>query len=469
MKKRIFESIKLDADEKSDGQGFVLVGDPATKDERNIKAEEPKVEEAKPTPPVTEKITDSEDKFFSQFNKSEEPEHKEDGLSDAEDASKDDNRLNTKYPSKNILIVILALLLGLGGGFGGGMLAVNGLGNNSNSSGINIDATGEDLNVTEAVAKKVLPSVVGITATTTQVTEDMFFGQQEQEVSGVGSGLIVDSDGYILTNSHVVMDDDKSKLKVLLSDGREVDGTVEWFDAGLDLAIVKIKADNLTAVELGDSESLKVGQYVAAIGNPLGLEFQGSVTQGVVSGLDRSITASSETKETSMENLIQVDAAINSGNSGGPLLDSQGRVIGINTAKAEGGENMGFAIPIDTAKPIIESIKEDGEYSRAYMGISVANISEVRDQIGNTDLGTDTGAYVAQVTKGSPAEAAGLRLSDVIVEVSGTKVETSNDLISSLLKYRAGDTVTVKYYRGKKLETTDVKLTNEVQAGNVPE
>ena len=433
MRNSIFDNKLLDTDERTDGQGFVLVGESTTN-----------------TPPVTEKISGGENQPYK---------------TSYENPNMQDNGVYKKKTSHNALIIILALILGLGGGFGGGALAINYLGGNTSTPGNNftINTNEKDLSVTEAVAKKVLPSVVGITATTTTVTQDWFYGTQEQEVSGVGSGIILDTSGYILTNSHVIMDNKGTSLKVLLSDGREVSGTVEWFDAGLDLAIAKITADNLTPAELGDSDSINVGQYVAAIGNPLGLQFQGSVTQGVVSGLNRTIVASSGTNQTTMENLIQVDAAINSGNSGGPLLNSEGHVIGINTAKAESGENMGFAIPINQTKPIIESIKETGEYSRAYMGVSVTNVAEILQQNPTIDLGTKTGAYVVQITQGSPAEAAGLQERDVIVEVDGTAIKSRNDLINLLLKYSSGDEISVQFYRDGQVKTAKVTLINMTQ------
>ena len=425
------------------GQGFVLVGD----DEKTPPVTGPK------TPPVTEKITQSDDTFFSQFNNNDPTGSKPEVTSDSRDNDK-------KKRSKNILIIILALLLGLGGGVGGGYLAVNNMSSSGPSRDITINpVSGTD--VTEAVAAKMLPSVVGITAVTTQVSQNMFFGLQEEEVGGVGTGIIVDKSGYILTNSHVIMDDDKSDLTVLLSSGEDVKGTVEWFDPTLDLAIVKVSAKGLTAADLGNSDDINIGQYVAAIGNPLGLEFRGSVTSGVVSGLDRSITAASDNKEVTMEDLIQVDAAINSGNSGGPLLNSKGQVIGINTAKAESGEGMGFAIPINTAKPIVKEIIKTGEFHRVYMGVSVRNASEIKSEYPDVDLGTDTGAYIVQITKGSPAEKAGLQEKDVIVDVEGKKIENRSDLISLLLNYRAGDKLKVKYYRSGKAATTEVTLTGD--------
>lgn len=546
MKNKIFDLIKLSEDDKSDGQGFVLVGNPISgnSEEENIKkysteqnnaensgTENNKVEdnstennstennstvnnnsdqnrkvnndsfkepnyEHKPdynrqykseyqynnenkidddlkdstfkqdtpkTPPYTEKMTGTDDNFFSQFNSGD----KAPGIeNDPYRSSNSANRETEKKKSpagRNALILILALIIGLGGGIGGGYLAVQNFGSLGSGKNITINPS-SDTEVTEAVAAKVLPSVVGITATTTTVSQDMFFGPQQQESSGVGTGIIIDKSGYILTNSHVIMDDDKSKLTVLLASGDEVSGTVEWFDATLDLAIVKISASNLTAAELGDSDKINIGQYAAAIGNPLGLEFQGSVTSGVVSGLNRTITASSGSKEVQMEELIQVDAAINSGNSGGPLLNSKGEVIGINTAKAESGEGMGFAIPINVAKPIVKKIIETGEFNRVYMGVSVRDAASIIEEYPNIDLGTKSGAYIVQVTNGSPAEAAGLKEKDVIVEVDGKKIESRTELINLLLNYSSGDTISVKYYRDGKVATAKVKLTGDVPA-----
>ena len=420
-KNSMFDQKMMDTDEKSDGQGFVLVGEPEHPAE-SLNTEKPEMK----TAPVTEKLSYEQVQPEINSGQTNSLNNRAGGTGGAigTNGAGGANGTNTKRkPAHNTLIIILALILGFSGGIGGGILAANYFGSTPSAPGNNltINANYLDLSVTEAVAKKVLPSVVGITATTTTVMQDWFYGPQQQEISGVGTGIILDQSGYVLTNSHVIMDDDQTSLKVLLSDGREVSGSVEWFDAGLDLAIVRINADNLTPAELGDSDLINIGQYVAAIGNPLGLQFQGSVTQGVVSGLDRTIVASSDNKQTTMENLIQVDAAINSGNSGGPLLNSEGQVIGINTAKAEGGENMGFAIPINIAKPIIENIKATGEYNRAYMGVSVTNVSEIVSQNPNLNLGTDTGTYVVQITPGSPAETAGLQARDVIVRLRATR------------------------------------------------
>lgn len=204
-------------------------------------------------------------------------------------------------------------------------------------------------NVYQAVSEKAKPSVVGITTTT--LSSDNTFSMPT-ESTGVGTGIIVDSNGYILTNSHVISDGQAKTVNVLFSDGSTIDGEVYWYDSQLDLAIVKVNKTGLTAAELGDSDKVQIGDISVAIGNPYGLDLAGTVTQGIISGLDRTIS----TSETTMTGLIQTDASINSGNSGGPLLNSSGQVIGINTAKASEGEGLGFAIPINTAKPIIESI-----------------------------------------------------------------------------------------------------------------
>ena len=204
-------------------------------------------------------------------------------------------------------------------------------------------------NVYKAVAAKATPSVVGITTLTVN-TNNWFNIPLESE--GVGSGVIVDSRGYILTNSHVVNDGQANKVSVIFADSSSVDGEVVWNDAKLDVAIVKVQKDNLDVAELGDSDNVEVGDIAVAIGNPLGIEFSKTVTQGIISGLDRVIT----TENGEMDDLIQTDASINPGNSGGPLLNAKGQVIGINTAKASDAEGLGFAIPINTIKPIIEQL-----------------------------------------------------------------------------------------------------------------
>jgi S1-C subfamily serine protease len=371
--------------------------------------------------------------------------------------------------STAIMIAIIMVIVCASAAVGGGFLAVQLTPVSGGVAGeklnLNVDPNGE-VTTTEAVAKKVGDSVVGITSTYTIQSNNPFFGgSQSYESGGVGTGMIVDKNGYILTNSHVVLDGAAEKINVLLSDGKTVEAKVLWYDASIDLAILKIDAKglSLSPVELGDSDKVPIGSYAAAIGNPLGLEFNNSVTSGVISGLNRAITASSETKTTRMEGLIQVDAAINSGNSGGPLLNSKGEVIGVNTAKAS-AEGMGFAIPINTAKPIIEKVLKTGNFERVYMGVSAANAADIAEQYPKLNLKTKNGAFITEVSIGSPADEAGLLMKDVITAVDKTKISTSADLIKALLNYSAGDVVNLTYVRDGKEHTIKIKLASQKDA-----
>jgi S1-C subfamily serine protease len=368
--------------------------------------------------------------------------------------------------AKKIVAVILGLVLAASAGFGGGIAAVN-TGNAfyaPTAQQITINPT-DQVSTTEAVAVKVIPSVVGITSVGTRTIDIFPFGSYENRSGGVGTGIIVDESGYILTNSHVVLDGEVDTITVLLPDGRDVQGDVLWNERALDLAIVKVNAGNLVAAELGDSDKMKIGAYVAAIGNPMGLNFRSSVSQGVVSGLDRTIVASSGSEQgaVQMEGLIQVDAAINVGNSGGPLVNSVGQVIGINTARNQNGEGMGFAIPINTAKPIVDSVKATGEFRRVYIGVSPVDVTEFLQAYPQSDLGVEQGAYVYRLTPGSPAEAAGIKEKDIIVEVDGKQINTSSELIKHLLGYSAGQVVEVKIVRDKQRMSFNVTLTDSLE------
>ncbi|MDR0596135.1 MAG: S1C family serine protease [Clostridiales Family XIII bacterium] len=364
-----------------------------------------------------------------------------------------------------IAIIIVAMIAsGVAGGFIGANLTGKG-GTPVTASGSNVTIKpSSDANISEAVAQKVLDSVVGITTTVTTQGDNYFgFNMGSQESGGVGTGIIVDARGYILTNSHVVLDGTLDKIEVLLSDGSTVAGKLLWNDSSIDLAIVKVDATGKTfkPAELGDSDNAKIGQYVAAIGNPLGLDFNGSMTQGIISGLGRSITASDGNRATTMEGLIQVDAAINSGNSGGPLLDKEGKVIGVNTAKAQ-AEGMGFAIPINTAKPIIEKVIKTGSFERVYMGVSAADAGTIAEQYPNLKIASGTkGAFITAVSGSSPADEAGLKMKDIITKVDDKAITSSTDLIKTLLNYSAGDAVKVTYIRDGKTATANVKLATQ--------
>ncbi|MFT9495295.1 serine protease HtrA [Anaerosolibacter sp.] len=299
-----------------------------------------------------------------------------------------------------------------------------------------------------AVAKKAMPSVVGITTETTQ--QDLFFGAKKSQ--GVGTGVVVDHRGYILTNAHVVNNGSVERVNVVFNDGTNKEAKILWNDPSLDLAVIKVDGVNVTPAELGNSDNIEVGETAIAIGNPLGMQFERTVTSGIISGLERNIDISAN--ET-IENLIQTDASINPGNSGGPLLNGKGEVIGINTAKIQSGEGLGFAIPINLAKPIVDQFIEKGEFSKVYVGIKGVNVDTFENAT-ETELATDKGVYVVEITKDSPASKAGLSVGDVIVGIDDQEIGTMGQLVRQLYQYRAGDKIDLKVMRNG--ENTSIKV-----------
>lgn len=309
----------------------------------------------------------------------------------------------------------------------------------------------DDLSNVTAVSKKSMSCVVGIT--TIELKNNWFSGIQE--VQGVGSGIIVNSNGYILTNSHVIGDGKAADIKVQYKDGTKENAEIIWFEQALDLAIIKTKSTNLPVAELGDSDVLEVGELAVAIGNPLGLQFQRTVTSGIISGLDRSIR--SETMI--IDNLIQTDASINPGNSGGPLLNSKGQVIGINTAKITSAEGLGFSVPINTAKPIIEQVIKTGKFDLAYIGIGGYEVS-IYERATGQSTGVDFGVVILQVTQGSPAMQAGIQAGDILIKVDDKEIADMTALRRYLYNFRPLDTVRVTYIRNGSQNEVDVVLGN---------
>jgi serine protease Do len=283
-----------------------------------------------------------------------------------------------------------------------------------------------------AASAKVMPSVVGIV--TTKIERDLF--SQSKRVQGVGSGIIVDSSGYILTNNHVVGLNSRD-ITVSLSDGRNVKARPIWSDPVLDLSIIKIDVDKITPAVLGDSKLVKVGQQAIAIGNPLGLTFQRTVTAGIISAINRTIEVD---RGVFMEDLIQTDASINPGNSGGPLINIRGEVVGVNTIKVTTAEGMGFAIPINIVKPIIKSIVATGKFTTPSLGISGFD----REIAGYYNYRIDTGVFVYDVDRGGPAYKAGIKQGDVILSINGKTINTMVDLKEALYNAGVGNTVTIK-------------------------
>lgn len=355
-----------------------------------------------------------------------------------------------KLKNKGIgLIVLVAVISSILGSSITLFALKDNIGSNKESSNIVVNEETKSQNVYQAVAKKATPSVVGIT--TTSVSSDNMFAIP-QETQGVGTGIIVDSNGYILTNSHVVSDGDATNVNVLFSDGSDIDGKVIWFDSQMDLAMVKVDKTGLTAAELGNSDDVEVGDISIAIGNPLGLDLQKSVTQGIISGLDRTISTS---QSTNMTGLIQTDASINSGNSGGPLLNEKGQVIGINTAKASQGEGLGFAIPINTAKNIIDKVIKDGNYEKVTLGIKGTDLETYEQAVGQ-DLTGDSGVYVVEVTSGSAAEKAKMAAGDIIIKVGDSEITSMNDLNKALYEYSSGDKAEITVLRNGREKTLNV-------------
>lgn len=356
---------------------------------------------------------------------------------------------------KRILTAIVAVILIAGGVFGGFKLrdtffspsgtyqgTTNQLQEPEKSESI---SNARNTAVVQA-AKKVSPAVVGIT---TKVYNRDMFNRKVLVGEGVGSGVIFDKAGYIVTNNHVV--GTAKTVIVSLADGQSTEGTVVGRDARTDLAVVKINMENLPVAEFGDSDSLQVGELAIAIGNPLGLEFQGTVTVGVISSLNRTIGAEGQSMK-----LIQTDAAINPGNSGGALVDADGKVIGINSAKIsqEGVEGLGFAIPINAARPILQDLITNGKVVRPYLGLYGLD-QQMAARFG-MQLNAQ-GIYVYRVVPGGPLDQAGLQHGDVIVKLDGTDVKDFASLQSVMDKHKVGDSVTVDYTRnGMNREATIV-------------
>jgi len=300
------------------------------------------------------------------------------------------------------------------------------------------------------VSEKVTPAVVNIS--TVRIVADFFLNPVPQQ--GLGSGVIFDPEGYILTNEHVVHQ--AKEIKVILPDGREFEGEPVGLDTVTDLAVVKIKGENLPVAKLGDSKKIKVGEFCIAIGNPFGL--QSTVTFGVISAADRSIRVE---PEKVLENLIQTDAAINPGNSGGALINLKGEVIGINTAIIPYAQGIGFAIPIDTAKGIVEKLIKYGRVIRPWLGIYYLPVTpQVASRF---KLPVEYGIYIASVAFGGPAHKAGLTQGDVIIKFNNRELKTTEDLKSALSRAQIGEKVSLTILREGKSKVIQLTLEERPQ------
>ncbi len=335
----------------------------------------------------------------------------------------------------------------------------------SDGSGTSITVNGEDTTLAEAVSQKCLPSVVNIDVYTRQQSQSLYgmMGQSSSELteSSLGSGIILSSDGYILTNYHVIEGADQLKVN---ASGSEYTATVVGTDESSDLAVLKIDATGLTAIEIGSSSDLVVGEWVMAVGSPFGLEQ--SVSTGIVSATSRTTSAlnsssssSSSSSSAVYTNMIQTDAAINPGNSGGALVDKDGKLIGVNTliASSSGSSSgVGFAIPVDYAMNIAQQIIDGKTPSHAQLGVSGTTVNSQIAQRYN--LSVSSGAYVTSVSVGSSAANAGIQEGDIITKCGDTTITSSTDLVLAVRSHNVGDTVSVTYNRNGQESTVQVTL-----------
>ena len=357
-----------------------------------------------------------------------------------------------------IALVLCCTILGMAAGFGGGYLGASAAAKSRQASptmvyeGVRetqpIDITRVDTSELMTPAEVYAQNVNSTVGIRTSITSTNFWGYQTTSAAS-GSGFIISSDGYILTNFHVI--ESSNSVTVTTYDGTEYDAEIIGYDQSMDIAVLKIDAKELVPVVLGRSETLNVGDDVIAIGNPLG-ELTFSLTRGVVSALDRQVTLSGN---VTME-LIQTDCAINSGNSGGALFNMYGEVVGITNAKYSSSssgasiDNIGFAIPVDDIRDIVDSIITNGYIVKPYIGVSVSTVSNEA-----TGYGLPGGASVQQIAEGSPAEKAGLQVNDIITAVNGTEISSSGELVEIVGNCAPGDELTLSVYRqGETLELT---------------
>ena len=375
-------------------------------------------------------------------------------------------KFNGKRVARSAVALVLAAAMGFAGGFvgakfgGSGKVVIQQVAPSSTASSssgtdssITAASSSDSALTTEQVADMVSPSVVVITTEQVVYSQWSWYGQNQVE-SGAGSGVIISSDGYILTCAHVV--DGASTITVTIGD-KDYTATLVGEDTTSDIAVIKIDADGLTPATVGDSDSLKVGQSVMAVGNPLG-ELGGTVTGGMISALNRSVTIQGSSSVNTMS-LIQMDASVSPGNSGGGLFNMNGELVGIVNAKSSSSdaEGLGFAIPINDAIKVAQELLENGYVTgRPYLGITYLAVTDAQTA---AQLGVNAyGVYVVDVVKGGPAEKAGLQAGDRIVSVDGTEIATKDDLGTLMQQHTAGDTLAITIARDGQMQTVNVTL-----------
>lgn len=307
-------------------------------------------------------------------------------------------------------------------------------------------------NITDVI-EDVSNSVVGISKLKNNGTS--IFSNESIQQLGLGTGIIVSENGYIITNQHV-SGGKLSNCYVTLKNGKNYPATVIWANDDIDIAILKINAQGLQYAKIGNSDSIKTGEAVYAIGNPIGFEFQRTVTSGIISAVDRTIKIEENNKSSYMSDLIQTDATINPGNSGGPLITKNGEIIGINSIKITSAEGIGFAIPINLVKPILEKIQTKGKFEEAYLGIFAYDKAVIPYLDSNLNL--ENGIYVTEVSARTPAYKAGIKTQDIITKIDNVELNKMNELRTYIYSKEPGDEVTLTVLRNGKTSEIKVKL-----------
>ena len=307
------------------------------------------------------------------------------------------------------------------------------------------------------VIEKATSNVVGISKVK-NVGSSIFLKDSTLKL-GLGTGVVVTDNGYILTNAHV-SGEKYSTCYVTLESGETFTGNVVWSDVNIDLSILKISCKNMKYAVLGDSDNIKVGEKVYAIGNPIGFEFERTVTSGIISAVNRTIKIEEDEDASYMSNLIQTDATINPGNSGGPLININGEVLGINSVKITSAEGIGFSIPINIIKPIIEKLTSTGECITPSLGVFAydKNIVPYINQELDQNIKLDKGIYIADVTKNSPAEKVGVKRGDILLEIDGIELEKMSELRTYIYGKNVGEKVNIKLVRSNKEYQISVTL-----------
>lgn len=303
------------------------------------------------------------------------------------------------------------------------------------------------LNASKMIEKSV-NSVVGISKL--RQTGSSIFVNNAEEKLGLGSGVVITDDGYILTNQHVA-GNKYSSCYVTINDGTVCEGSVVWADENIDLAIVKINKTQLDFLELGDSDNITIAEDVYAIGNPLGMEFQNTVTKGIISSTNRTIKIENDEKNVYMEDLIQTDSTINEGNSGGALINSEGKLIGINSVKISNAEGIGFAVPVNIVKPIVNKLVNNGKFEEAWIGLYGYDKEAIKYL--NSNIQIQNGIYVAQIVADGPLHKTDLQEGDIITQIDDIKINKMNELKKYIYSKFPGDKVTLEVDRnGKKFD-----------------